>query len=209
VKKSCTVEDSHGRSLSFSADRVVVPHKKIRVRLDAAGRDIADKFAKMVRRNAQQRRGRLKYGFEEDGDAAGSLAEVVAMAALNITKWNTHPQGIGSGHKPTDIGQTIQVRSTPHPRGCHLLIYEDEVEELPDKPYVFVSVDLEEGSGVVHGWCTAHAATFMGEWKKPSKKDACFWVRQSQLIALSELDELPEDVRRELNGETDLWELAA
>jgi hypothetical protein len=89
-------------------------------------------------------------------DVGGILAELVVGRKFS----STFLPAINTFHKQADVGEDIEVRSTPHLNGSLILRDNDD----PARRYVLVICDPMQGFAV-RGWCYGYEAMTQ-EWHK-------------------------------------------
>ncbi len=76
-----------------------------------------------------------------------------------------------------DVGDVLQVRSTPHPDGS-LLIHPTDCD---DDIFILVLTDKVPGCCWLAGWLTGKRAKAVGKWKGTEPGRECFWISQADL----------------------------
>jgi len=99
----------------------------------------------------------------------GCLAEFAAAKALGL-----YPAGAATFRAP-DLGGTLEVRSTQHPRG-RLLVHPED----PDG-HRYLLVAGENGSYEIAGWISGEDAKRSQWWDEPQKGRPAYCVPQSAL----------------------------
>jgi hypothetical protein len=157
------------------------------VTLDEVGVKLATKAAAYRNHNAARYGRQLKYGFKQDGHAVGAFSELAVIALTGIPKWIVVPPDLGKGKcKSADVGNSLQVRGTPHEHG-HLLVHPDD----EDSPFVLATANPPSPRVLVYGWLMGSEAKAVGKWTNfGTQHDQCYAAHQSQL---HDLCELPED----------------
>ena len=89
-------------------------------------------------------------------DIGGILAELVVGRKFD----RTYLPAMNTFHKQADVGEDIEVRSTPHLNGSLILRDNDD----PGRRYVLVICDPMQGFAV-RGWCYGYEA-MTEEWHK-------------------------------------------
>ena len=89
-------------------------------------------------------------------DIGGILAELVVGRKFD----RTYLPAMNTFHKQADVGEDIEVRSTPHLNGSLILRDNDD----PARRYVLVICDPMQGFAV-RGWCYGYEA-MTDEWAK-------------------------------------------
>jgi hypothetical protein len=100
-------------------------------------------------------------------DVGGILAELVVGRKFS----RTFLPAINTFHNQADVGEDIEVRSTPHLNGSLILRDNDD----PGRRYVLVVVDPMRGFAV-RGWIYGYEAT-KDEWHKKGEGRAAWWYR--------------------------------
>jgi hypothetical protein len=99
-------------------------------------------------------------------DIGGILAELVVGRKFN----RAYLPAMNVFHAQADVGEDIEVRSTPHLNGSLILRDNDD----PARRYVLVVCDPMRGFAV-RGWCYGYEA-MTDEWKKNEGRPA-WWYR--------------------------------
>jgi hypothetical protein len=118
-------------------------------------------------------------------DVGGILAEMVVGRKFS----RTFLPAINTFHAQADVGEDIEVRSTPHHNGALIVRDNDD----PARRYVLVVVDPMRGFAV-RGWCYGYEAR-KDEWHKKGQGREAWWYR-GPLRAWETLTlERPEDAQ--------------
>jgi hypothetical protein len=118
-------------------------------------------------------------------DVGGILAELVVGRKFS----RTFLPAINTFHNQADVGEDIEVRSTPHLNGALIVRDNDD----PARRYVLVVCDPMRGFAV-RGWCYGYEAT-KDEWHKKGEGRPAWWYR-GPLRAWETLTlERPEDAQ--------------
>jgi hypothetical protein len=155
------------------------------VTLDVAGVKLAERAAELRIKNAAIRGCQLKYGFKEDGHLIGAYSEIAVVAVVGLSKWIVVPPNFTT--KIPDVGETLQVRGTPHGRG-HLLVHPDDQDNAP---FILATANPPSPIVTVHGWLMGAEVKAFGEWTNfGTQHNQCYAASQLQL---HDLCDLPED----------------
>lgn len=124
-------------------------------------------------------------------DVNGAIGELAVAVALKLPwtgRFVPHDQWLSWRHSDgSDVGDRIQVRTTPHHRG-RLILHEKDADELP---YVFVR--LYERTAYIWGWIYGAAGKRRGVWEDVGHGRPCFYVDPYDLWDLSSLPGLAPD----------------
>jgi hypothetical protein len=107
----------------------------------------------------------------------GAMAEAAVAKALNIY-WDCSVDVFNRADLQPDIG----VRSTPYDHG-HLIIHNEDPD---DRRFVLATGD--DGHFVVRGWMIGRDAKQPKWWRTPNNRPSAFWVPQSELRPICELE---------------------